>query len=151
MSRPHEYQNLIRLNCFAEQPRTPGALEAYLANARAYLAAGRQLDADEAPMPVFSVAYEGFFQVVQAVLEFHEIRIRDAGRNMAIQRVCADLGMTNAEFAFVVNAHMRRNGTSYTSPFPPISASQATALLSILDKYLKAAQRLTGTAGRAQQ
>lgn len=95
-------------------------------------------------MPVFSIAYEGFFQVVRAVLEFHEVRIRDAGRNTAIQRVCAGLGMTNAEFAFVVNAHMRRNGTSYTSPFPPISASQATSLLAILEKYLSEAHRLTG-------
>lgn len=150
MSRPHEYDNLIRLNCFTEQPRTPGALDAYLRNARAYLAAGRQLDADEAPMPVFSIAYEGFFQVVQAVLEFHEVRIRDAGRNMAIQRVCADLGMTDAEFAFVVNAHMRRNGTSYTSPFPPISASQARSLLLILEKYLKEACRLTGASSAAE-
>jgi hypothetical protein len=146
MPRPAEYDNLIRLQLFAEQPATAGALQAYLRNAQGYLAAAKQLDPGQVPMPVFSMAYEGFFQLVQAVLEFYEVRTKDAGRNLAIQRVCSDLKMGEIEFALVSKAHMRRNGTSYVSPFPPVSRAEAQGLLGILDKYILVAHQLTGVA-----
>ncbi|HKU00135.1 MAG TPA: hypothetical protein VJS30_26935 [Paraburkholderia sp.] len=63
--------------------------------------------------------YDGYFQVVQAVLEFYEIRTKEAGRSLAIQRASAPLGVNTQEFAFITKAHEQRNGTSYVSPFPP--------------------------------
>lgn len=96
-------------------------------------------------MQIFTLAYEGYFQVVQAVLEFYEVRTKEAGRNLAIQRVSSSLGMESVEFAFVTRAHERRNGTSYTSPFPPVSKAEAATMLNILIKYLPVAHRLTGT------
>jgi hypothetical protein len=144
MTRPVEYEAMIQKNWFAVQAATPGAISAYLLNARSYLAAARQLDASTSAMPAFSLAYEGLFQVVQAVLEFYEVRTKDAGRNMAISRVCADLKMSAAEQAIVSKAHQRRNGTSYTSPFPPVSTSEALALAGILAKYIPVAYALVG-------
>ncbi|MHA7683065.1 hypothetical protein [Cupriavidus sp. PET2-C1] len=91
------------------------------------------------------MAYEGYFQVVQAVLEFYEVRTKDAGRNLAIQRVSTSLGVDSQEFAFITKAHERRNGTSYVSPFPPVSKAEAATMLSILAKYLPVAHTLTGT------
>lgn len=59
-------------------------------------------------MQVFANACEGYHQVVQAVLEFYEVRTKEAGRAMAIQRVSADLKLSNAELAAIIRAHDRR-------------------------------------------
>ncbi|MEW6343662.1 MAG: hypothetical protein RXR20_03645 [Paraburkholderia sp.] len=146
MTRPVEYSNLIKARVFVEQAATPGAIDAYLKNADAFLGAAQLLmNAEDIYMPAFSAAYEGFFQVVQAVLEFYEVRIKDAGRNAAIQRVCADLKMNSTEIKLVTNAHGRRNDTSYISPIPPISKAEAKALIDILRKYLPVVSVLTQT------
>jgi len=142
MPRPPEYDNLININAFAEQAATPGALEAYLRNAQSYLAAAKLPDPAVSAMPVFSIAYEGFFQLVQAVFEFYEVRTKDSGRNLAIQRVCQDLGMNPSEQALMSKAHGRRNDTSYRSPFPPVSKAEAQCLVAILDKYVPIAYKL---------
>lgn len=144
MTRPTEYENLIRTGAFAEQPATPGAVEALLQNAKGYLEAAKKLNISQDTMPVFTTAYEGFFQVVQAVLEHYEVRTKDAGRNLAIQRVCADLNMSASELQLVSKAHARRNGTSYHSPFPPMSQAEARSILEILEKYIPVAHTLTG-------
>ena len=96
------------------------------------------------PYADFRLAYEGYFQVVQAVLEFYEVRTKDGGRNLAIQRVSTSLGVAAHEVAFITKAHERRNGTSYVSPFPPVSKAEATTMLGILTKYLPIAHTLTG-------
>ena len=57
----------------------------FLRNAHDYLEAARNLD-QQMPLQIFTMAYEVYFQVVQAILEFHEVRTKDAGRNLAIQR-----------------------------------------------------------------
>ena len=44
---------------------------------------------------------------------------------MAIQRVSADLKLSNPEMAAIIRAHDRRNDTSYRSPFPPLSKADA--------------------------
>jgi len=98
------------------------------------------------PMQVFTNAYEGYHQVVQAVLEFHEVRTKEAGRALAIQRVSADLWLSGPEMAAVIRAHERRNDTSYRSPFPPLSKADAATMVAILEKYLPAARALTGVA-----
>lgn len=143
MSRPTEYENLIKTRAFEAVAPTAGAVAGFLRNAADYLDAAKSLDPARS-LQVFTMAYEGYFQVVQAVLEFHEVRTKDAGRNLAIQRVSADLKLDAREIAFVIKAHERRNGTSYTSPFPPVSRAEAAALVSILEKYLPQARALTG-------
>ncbi len=89
------------------------------------------------------MAYEGYYAIVQAVLEFHGVRTKDAGRNLAIQRVSRDLGVSTGEFAAVTKAHERRNNTSYISPFPPVSKAEAAAMVGILEKYLPVAHAFT--------
>ncbi len=145
MSRPPEYENLIKTRAFEAVAPTAGAVAGFLRNAGDYLDTAKCLDPART-LQVFTMAYEGYFQVVQAVLEFHEVRTKDAGRNLAIQRVSADLKLDAREIAFVIKAHERRNGTSYTSPFPPVSKAEAATLVSILEKYLPQAQTLTGQA-----
>ncbi|WP_423378421.1 hypothetical protein [Burkholderia sp. LMG 32019] len=143
MPRPTEYENLIRTKAFDAVAPTPGAIEGFLRNAADYKATADELDPSR-HLQVFTLAYEGYFQVVQAILEFYEVRTKDAGRNLAIQRVSTSLGVSPQEFAFITKAHERRNGTSYVSPFPPVSKAEAATMLAILTKYLPVAHALTG-------
>lgn len=83
MSRPNEYDNLIKSKAFESVAPTTGAVDGFLRNAADYLAAAKALDQAK-HLQVFTMAYEGYFQVVQAVLEFYEVRTKDAGRNLAI-------------------------------------------------------------------
>lgn len=142
MQRSTEYQNLIKTHALEEVAPTAGALALYLTNAKNYLDSARQID-QKLSMQVFTCAYEGYFQLVQAVLEFQQVRAKDAGRNLVIQRVSSDLKMSAAEFSLISKAHSRRNATSYQSPFPPVSKAEASALVAILEKYLPEAYKLT--------
>lgn len=144
MPRPAEYENLIKTKAFEVVAPTPGAIAGFLRNAVDYKATAEGLDS-ERHLQVLTLAYEGYFQVVQAMLEFYEVRTKEAGRNLAIQRVSTSLGVTSQEFAFITKAHERRNGTSYVSPFPPVSKAEAAVMLAILAKYLPVAHTLTGT------
>jgi hypothetical protein len=143
MPRPPEYENLIKAKAFEVVQPTEGAVPGFLKNAGDYLEVARGLDPVKT-LQVFTMAYEGYYAIVQAVLEFREVRTKDAGRNLAIQRVSHDLKLSNGEFAFVTKAHERRNNTSYISPFPPVSQAEAAAMVAILDKYLPVAYALTG-------
>ncbi|QBQ99739.1 hypothetical protein [Paraburkholderia pallida] len=144
MPRPAEYENLIKTKAFDVVAPTPAAIAGFLRNAADYKATAEALE-PERHLQVFTLAYEGYFQVVQAVLEFYEVRTKEAGRNLAIQRVSTSLGVSSQEFAFITKAHERRNGTSYISPFPPVSKAEAALMLSIVTKYLPVAHVLTGT------
>jgi hypothetical protein len=143
VQRSTEYQNLIKTNALEAVAPTPGALELYLTNARNYLDSAKQID-QKLSLQIFTCAYEGYFQLVQAVLEFQQVRVKDAGRNLVIQRVSSDLKMSAVEFSLISKAHSRRNATSYQSPFPPVSKAKADALMAILEKYLPEAYKLTG-------
>jgi hypothetical protein len=144
MSRPTEYDNLIKTKALEAVASTPGAIAGFLRNAADYRVTAEGLD-PERHMQVFTLAYEGYFQVVQAILEFYQVRTKEAGRNLAIQRVSTSLGVSPQEFAFITKAHERRNGTCYVSPFPPVSKAEAVTMLAILTKYLPVAHTLTGT------
>jgi hypothetical protein len=142
--RPPEYQNLIDRRALEAVTSTPGAVAAYLRNACDYLEAAKALDPGK-PLQVFTMAYEGFYALVQAVLEFYQVRTKEAGRNLAIQRVAADLSLSGGNFKLVSDAHARRNGTTYGSPFPPISKAEAQAMAGILQECISVAYTLTGT------
>jgi len=145
VTRPVEYENLIKRNYFEVVAPTAGAVEGFLRNAGEYLSVAKGLDPAH-PLQIFTMAYEGYFQVVHAILEFYEIRTKDAGRNMAFQRVSTDLNVNVKEFTFITKAHARRNGTSYHSPFPPVSKAEALAMVAILEKNLPKAYAHTGKA-----
>ena len=143
MQRSIEYENLVKTHALEAVAPTPGALQLYLTNAKNYLDSAKQID-QKLSMQIFTCAYEGFFQLVQSVLEFQQVRAKDAGRNLVIQRVSSDLKVSAAEFSIISKAHSRRNATSYQSPFPPVSKAEADALMEILEKYLPEAYKLTG-------
>ena len=150
MPRPIEYENLTKTRALEPVQPTPGAVAGFLKNAENFLALSKALLSGAPlatePMQVFTNAYEGYHQLVQAVLEFHEVRTKESGRALAIQRVSADLKLSAAEMQAVIRAHERRNDTSYRSPFPPLSKADAKTMLDILDRYLPAARALTGVA-----
>jgi len=150
MSRPLEYDNLIKTRALESVQPTPGAVAGFLKNAESFLALSKILLAGKPvttePMQVFTNAYEGYHQVVQAVLEFYEVRTKESGRALAIQRVSADLKLGPAEMMAVIRAHERRNDTAYRSPFPPLSKADAATMVGILEKYLPVARALTKTA-----
>lgn len=142
MSRPVEYENLIRTRALEEVPPTLGAIDGFLQQAEQYKDAAKATS-PTMRLPKFTMAYEGYFQLVQAVLEFYTVRTKESGRNLAILRVSSSLGLSTAEFEFIGKAHSRRNGTSYSSPFPPVTKAEADAMLEILEKYLPIARALT--------
>jgi hypothetical protein len=148
MPRPIEYENLIKTRALEPVQPTPGAVAGFLKNAENFLALSKALMAGAPlatePMQVFTNAYEGYHQLVQAVLEFYEVRTKESGRALAIQRVSADLKLSPPEMKVVIRAHARRNDTSYRSPFPPLSKADAATMLEILDRYLPVARALTG-------
>lgn len=150
MPRPPEYDNLIKTRALEGVQPTPGAVAGFLRNAENFLLLSRALLEGRPlvvePMQVFTNAYEGYHQLVQAVLEFHEVRTKEAGRALALQRVSADLQLSPQEMRAVIRAHERRNDTSYRSPFPPLSKADAAIMVAILEKYLPVARRLTWVA-----
>jgi len=143
MPRPPEYENLIKGGAFEAITRAAGVTEAFLKTAAEDLEVAKSIDIKH-PKQRFTLAYEGFYSLVQSVLDFYEVRTKDAGRNLAIQRVAADLKLAPAEFKLVIDAHSRRNETTYRSPFPPISRAEAQAMIDILAKALPFAHTLTG-------
>lgn len=143
MTLPIEYQNLIARRALEVVEPTQGAVPAFLLQAENYMASAKQIDPKLA-MQVFTNAYEGYFQLVDAFLEHYTVRAKEAGRNLVIQRVSADLRLAPAEMRVVIRAHERRNGTSYHSPFPPISQAEAMGLLGILEKYIPVAYKMLG-------
>lgn len=143
MTLPVEYQNLINRRSLEVVEPTPGAVAAFLQQAQNYLASAKQID-PKLSMQVFTNAYEGYFQLVDAFLEHYKVRTKEAGRMLVIQKVSADMKLVPEEMQVVIRAHERRNGTSYHSPFPPISRAEAMALLHILEKYIPVAYKMLG-------
>lgn len=143
MPRPLEYENLIKTRAFDAVDRTPGAMEGFLKDAADNLEVAKSIDPKRSKQR-FILAYEGFYSLVQAVLELNEVRTKEAGRNLAIQRVAADLHLSPSEIKLVIDAHARRNDITYRSPFPPISRAEAQSMINILAKSLPLAHSLTG-------
>jgi hypothetical protein len=86
------------------------------------------------------------FNVVMAVLEFHEVRPGDAGghRVTAVKRVAADLNLSVAKQSVLGRLHDVRNRVTYRAPLPPITRADADALRALLEEMLPAAKALTG-------
>ena len=120
----------------------PESVHGFLKDAAESLEVARGIDIDH-PKQRFILAYEGFYSLVQAVLAYYCVRTKDSGRNLAILRAAADLGLAADEVRLVSNAHGRRNDTTYRSPFPPISRAEAQTMIDILDKTLPVARTLT--------
>ncbi len=143
MVRPIEYDNLVKAGSFKDVPSNPEFVNQYLVGAHALL-----LDAsrDIGPPSRYILAYDAFFGVVQAVLDFHGVRTTDnrGHRTIAIQRVAADLKLTPGELKMVTDAHNRRNQITYTSPIPPILKAEADALLKIANTFLQRACTILG-------
>ena len=144
MTRPAEYENLLKLGSFKEAASSTESIEQFMRNAQELAAAAKTgLGAS----PQFLLAYEGMFNVVMAVLEFHEVRPGDASghRATAIGRVAADLGLAPAKRSVLIRLHDVRNRVTYRKPIPPVTKSDAEAMLSILNDMLSAAQTLIGS------
>lgn len=150
MPRPDEYENLIKTRALEAVRPTPGAVAGFLKNAEGFLVLAQALLAGTPlatePMQIFIVAYEGYHQLVQAVLEFHEVRTKESGRALAIQRVSSDLALSPREMDAVIRAHERRNDTAYRSPFPPLSRADVREMVAILRKAVSLARALTDAA-----
>ena len=149
MPRPIEYENLIKNGYFHPVQTTPDFIRQYLQVAAGYLA-----DAKYVPHAAsrFILAYEGFYQIVQAVLDFHGVRAvdRPGHRIVAIQRVCADLKLSPGQLKLITDAHARRNETVYKAPLPPISQADAEAMVKVLEDALPSVHALTQTQALGQ-
>ena len=133
--RPAEYDNLVRTGACHDTPASTTVVAGFISHAKQYLAAAQALP-NEASLPRFTLSYEGLYACVQAVLALHGVRTKDAGRQLAIQRVSADLGLSATEFVTFSDAHNRSNGSTYQSPFPPLSEREAKAVLDLLHQLI---------------
>jgi hypothetical protein len=86
------------------------------------------------------------FNIVMAVLEFHEVRPGDTGghRVTAIQRVAADLRLDAGKQSVLARLHDVRNRVTYRQPLPPITKADADAMQMLLADMLPAARALIG-------
>ena len=143
MTRPVEYENLLKVGSFKEAAASQDSIAQFMRTAQ-----DMRLGA-QSPMPDsarFFLAYEGMFSVVMAVLEFYEVRPGDSGghRVTAIKRVAADLKLDAAKQSVLGRLHDVRNRVTYRQPLPPITKADADALLRILEEMLPAARELIG-------
>lgn len=143
MTRPVEYDNLLKIGTFKEAASSKDSIEQFMRTAQELLTSGKAGLMDSAR---FLLAYEGMFSVVMAVLEFHELRPGDGGghRTSAIARVAADLKLEPARQSALTRLHDARNRVTYRRPIPPVTKSDADAMQSILDDMLPAARALIG-------
>lgn len=141
MARPAEYDNLLRAGSFKEAVASKESIAQFLHNADDMLAGARSSVPDSAR---FLLSYEGMFNVVMAVLEFHGVRPGDGSghRTTAIQRVAADLKLDSPMQSVLGRLHDVRNRVTYRRPLPPLTRADANAMRSILEEMLVAARKL---------
>lgn len=143
MPRPAEYDNLIERGALKNAASTPESVAQFMRTASQMQAAALP----QLPAAVrFTLAYEGMFNVVMAVLEHRGARPGDGAghRATALQRVAADLQLEPAHLSALTRLHDTRNRVTYRMAIPPITKADAEAMQTILDRMLDAATRLTG-------
>ena len=86
----------------------------------------------------FLLAYESFYQIIQAILNFRGVRTSDkpGHRITAIQTVCNDLNLTAGQIKMVTDAHNRRNEATYRTPVPPISNTEANSMINLVESLI---------------
>jgi hypothetical protein len=144
MPRPEPYENLIKTGLLQPVTSDRTFVSQYLVNAQDYTTAAT---AASLPVARFTLAYEGFYCLVQAVLEHYGVRStsRQGHRIVAIQRVCADLKLTPGQVKQVSDVHARRNESTYRAPIPPVSQAEADAMLAIVSMAMPQVVALTAT------
>lgn len=144
MPRSAEYDNLLKVGSFKDAVSTKDSIAQFLQTADE-MAAGAKASIPESAR--FFLAYEGMFNVVMAVLEFHGVRPGDGSghRVTAILRVAADLNLDSARQSVLGRLHDVRNRVTYRQPIPPITRADADALQTILSEMLPAARALIGS------
>jgi hypothetical protein len=145
VARPTEYENLLKIGAFTEAICSEESIAQFLQAAQEMLTAS---SANLGVGPIFTLAYEGMFNVVMAVLEFHGVRPGDNGghRASAINRVAADLGLSPAKQSVLTRLHDARNRVTYRKPLPPVTKADADAMRSILSDMYPAASALINSA-----
>lgn len=143
MARPAEYDNLIQKGTFKPAAIDQNSIAQFMRSAEEMLVTSK---ATTSAAPRFTLAYEGMFNVVMAVLEFHGVRPGDSPghRVTAIQRVAADLGFDWKKQSVLARLHDGRNRLTYRQSIPPVTKADADAMHSILDEILTAAKALVG-------
>lgn len=141
MTTPAEYENLLRTGSFKESISDADSIDQFLRNADELLAGAGSSMPDSAR---FILAYEGMFNVVMAVLEFHGVRPGDGGghRTTAIQRVATDLKLDSNRQSALARLHDIRNRVTYRKPLPPVTRADADAMRLILQQMLAATKTL---------
>lgn len=148
MSRPPEYENLLKIGVFKEAVADSASIRQFMQSARE-MATGSKLGGLSSA-PRFTLAYEGMFNVVMAVLEFHGVRPGDTAghRATSINRVAADLGLSAPMQSVLLRLHDARNRVTYRNSIPPVAKADVDAMQSILGEMLQAASALIDGVGR---
>lgn len=121
MTRPVEYDNLIEKGAFKPATIDQNSIAQFMRSAEEMLVTSK---ATTSAAPRFTLAYEGMFNVVMAVLEFHGVRPDDSPghRVTAIQRVAADLGFDWEKQSALRRLHGNRNRLTYRQSVADLGA-----------------------------
>jgi len=141
MERPIEYDNLVTKGSFKDAVRDPASIKQFMASAEDFAAS---IKPELPPTPRFTLAYEGMFLVVMAVMEHYGTRPGEGSghRSTAIGRVAGDLKLDSAMLSTLLRSHDNRNRITYKSSIPPVTKSQADAMVKIFDTMLTRAKTL---------
>ncbi|WP_305825625.1 hypothetical protein [Massilia brevitalea] len=141
MVRPVEYDNLLANGTFKPAAVSKASIDQFMRSAEEMSTASK---ATASAAPRFTLAYEGMFNVVMAVLEFRGARPGDSPghRATAIQRVAADLGLDWTKQSVLTRLHDSRNRVTYRQSVPPVTKADADAMYSVLHEMLTAATAL---------
>lgn len=99
-----EYENFVKMRVFEVVVLMFGVIVGFLCNVEDYKVIVDELDFIWY-LQVFILVYEGYFQFVQVVFEFYEVRIKDVGCNLVIQCVFILLGVSFLEFVFIMKVY----------------------------------------------
>lgn len=149
MERPIEYDNLVKNGTFKDAVKDPASIKQFMTSAGEFAASIKD---ELPPAPRFSLAYEGMFLIVMAVMEHYGARPGDGSghRATAIGRVAADLELDSTMLSTLLRSHDNRNRITYKSSIPPVTKAQADAMVKILDTMLAKAMTLLAAKGEKE-
>ena len=136
-----EHEAVLDTKSVEATPAMAAPQEVLLKNSQDYLAACKFLQ-PRFPLPSFSAAYEGLSQLCHALYEHYDVQV---GTDSAMQVVCRELGMNEADRSFVRTMQEQRSKTSYQYPDPSAVVYGTETLIRLVETYVPIARKLLNT------
>jgi hypothetical protein len=149
--RPEAYENLIGNKSLKESDRDEDELQQYIAVGASMLKDARK--ADLSAHSRYMLAYDGIHSLAMAVLLHYGTRPGDGHghRTIALQKFIEELKLGLGMRKVILDAHDRRNETTYRSALPPLSHKDAESVIAALSAVLPGTITLVGSPRNANK